>query len=139
MRPEHLADSYAAYLDVIEALEGNARYRNLSPKGEPQLGKRGLYRAIGGGSFAEAPLLWVLNLSDGAHDLLAIAERSQLPFAAVRAAADSLAGAGLLEDLRLDSARASAPPGRGATLRPGTVWRRPGAHERVIARVDRSQ
>ena len=99
VRPEHLADSYAAYLDVIEALERNARYRNLSPKGEPQLGKRGLYRAIGGGSFAEAPLLWVLNLSDGAHDLLAIAERSQLPFAAVRAAADALAGAGLLEEL----------------------------------------
>ena len=35
-------------------------------------------------------LLWVLNLSDGQHDLLAIAERADLPFGAVREAADRL-------------------------------------------------
>ena len=99
VRPEHLADSYAAYLDVIGVLEGNARFRNLSPKGEPQLGKRGLYRSIGGGSFAEAPLLWVLNLSDGRLDLLAIAERSRLPVRDVREAADALATAGLVEEV----------------------------------------
>ena len=97
VRPEHLEDSLEAYLEVLDVLERNGTYVNMSPKGEPQLGKRGLYRAVGGGSFAEAPLLWVLNLADGNHDLLAIASRAGLPFSEIRAAADSLLGAGLLE------------------------------------------
>jgi aminopeptidase-like protein len=96
VRPEALADTFERYLEVFEVLEGNGTYVNLSPKGEPQLGKRGLYRTIGGGSFAEAPLLWVLNLSDGEHDLLEIATRSGLSFPAVRDAAAALEGAGLL-------------------------------------------
>ena len=37
-------------------------------------------------------LLWVLNLSDGRHSLLDIAERSGLGFAAIADAADALAG-----------------------------------------------
>ena len=96
VRPGPLGESFARYLDVIEVLERNRTYRNLSPKGEPQLGKRGLYRSVGGGSFSEGPLLWVLNLSDGEHDLLAVAERSALPFAQVADAADALVDAGLL-------------------------------------------
>jgi aminopeptidase-like protein len=35
---------------VIDVLEGNATYLNQNPKGEPQLGRRGLYRAVSGGS-----------------------------------------------------------------------------------------
>jgi aminopeptidase-like protein len=102
VRPEHLADSFAAYTAVFDLLEaeereGNATYVNLNPKGEPQLGKRGLYRPVGGGSFTEGALLWVLNLSDGRHDLKAIAERSGLPFAEIREAADQLLAAGLLQ------------------------------------------
>ena len=99
VRDDALADSLAAYLEVLAILEDNRRWINTSPKGEPQLGKRGLYRAIGGlpdpgrHSFA---MLWVLNLSDGRHDLLAIAERSGLPFDVVAAAAARLAEAGLL-------------------------------------------
>ena len=105
VRPEHLADSFAAYVAVCELLEGgadegNAAYVNLNPKGEPQLGKRGLYRAVGGGSFAEGALLWVLNLSDGRHDLKAIAARSGLPFSEIREAADQLVAAGLLSSRR---------------------------------------
>jgi aminopeptidase-like protein len=98
VRPRQLAGSLAAYLEVLRLLDGNARYRNLSPKGEPQLGRRGLYGSIGGGGAREREmaLLWVLNLSDGDHDLLAIAERSRLPFSAVREAADALLAAGLL-------------------------------------------
>jgi aminopeptidase-like protein len=84
---------------VLETLERNARFANLSPKGEPQLGKRGLYRSVGGGSSREAALLWVLNLSDGRHDLLAIAERSGLPFDAVVEAAEALEGHDLLKRL----------------------------------------
>ena len=35
-------------------------------------------------------MLWVLNLSDGEHSLLDVAERSGLPFDTVAAAADAL-------------------------------------------------
>jgi aminopeptidase-like protein len=100
VRPAHLERSLAVYRAVVDVLEGNVRYRNLNPKGEPMLGRRGLYRAVGGGDDGrerELALLWVLNLSDGEHDLLAVAERSGLPFAAVRAAADALLDADLLE------------------------------------------
>jgi aminopeptidase-like protein len=44
-------------------------------------------------------LLWVLNLSDGAHSLFEVAARSGLPFAAVAHAAEALVGVGLLEEL----------------------------------------
>jgi aminopeptidase-like protein len=86
---------------VIATLEANRRYRNLAPKGEPQLGRRGLYRSVGGetsGRERELALLWVLNQSDGGSDLLAIAERSGMPFAALAEAAAALVGAGLLAD-----------------------------------------
>lgn len=99
IRPEHLERSLAAYRAVVDLLEGNERYRNLSPKGEPMLGRRGLYRSIGGddsGRERELALLWVLNLSDAEHDLLSIAERARLPFARVREAADRLLEAELL-------------------------------------------
>jgi aminopeptidase-like protein len=97
---EHLADSFAVYARVVGVLERNGRFLNTNPKGEPQLGKRGLYRSVGGGSFAEAALLWVLNLSDGDHDLLAIAERSGLAFGDVADAADALREVDLLVPVR---------------------------------------
>jgi aminopeptidase-like protein len=111
VRAECLADSYRKCLALIELLEGNETYRNLRPKGEPQLGTRGLYRTMGGQSDArsrELALLWVLNFSDGAHSLLDIADRSELPFAALREAADALVGAALLAPER--ASRASARP-----------------------------
>ncbi len=99
---EALEGSLRTYLAVVDILEGNRRYLNLNPKCEPQLGRRGLYRSIGGddeGRFRELALLWVLNLSDGEHDLLAIAERSGTRFAAIREAADALLEVGLLREL----------------------------------------
>lgn len=99
--PESLAASLGLYLRVIAALEGNRRYRNLNPKCEPQLGRRGLYSDLGGEHRGrhELALLWVLNYSDGEHDLLEIATRSKLPFEAVRAAAEALEKAGLLQQI----------------------------------------
>lgn len=82
-------------------LETNCAYVNLSPHGEPQLGRRGLYRASGGAVARpqeEAALLWVLNLSDGSRTLLDIATRSGLPYDTVRRAARRLKEAGLLGD-----------------------------------------
>jgi aminopeptidase-like protein len=89
VRPEALGESFERYVDVIEVLERNRAYRNLSPKGEPQLGKRGLYPRSGRRLVHRGPLLWVLNLSDGRHDLHAVSEQSGLPFAEVADAADA--------------------------------------------------
>lgn len=100
--PEALAESLETYLRVFGILEADRRYLNLNPKGEPQLGRRGLYRSIGGGEDGreqELALLWVLNLSDGDHSLLDVAERSGMSFAAIRTACEALVGAELLRPL----------------------------------------
>jgi aminopeptidase-like protein len=107
IRPDPLAGALGAYLAVAEVLEGDRRFENLSPKGEPQLGRRGLYGSIGGavdGKEQELALLWLLNLADGRHTLLDVARRSGMPFAAVAAAARALEGAGLLRELALEGA-----------------------------------
>jgi aminopeptidase-like protein len=93
-----LEQSLAACKQVVDVLESNRRYINLSPKGEPRLGKRGLYGAVGGRSPAdrERAMLWVLNQSDGSASLLDIAQRSGMGFPAVSVAAEELTKAGLL-------------------------------------------
>ncbi|MGD2074869.1 MAG: DUF4910 domain-containing protein [Gammaproteobacteria bacterium] len=101
VRPRYLAESFAIYARVLDFIEHDRRYRSRSPHGEPRLGKRGLYRAVGGqadGRRAELPLLWVLNFADGKHSLLDVAERSALPFDAVCDAASALVEAGLLDE-----------------------------------------
>jgi aminopeptidase-like protein len=90
VRPEYLADSMRRCLEIVDVLETNRRYVNLNPKGEPQLGKRGLYRDIGGGPSAEGALLWVLNLSDGNHTLLDISDRSGVAYREILDAAEAL-------------------------------------------------
>lgn len=99
VQPGYLADSFTKYLAVVNVLESNKCYLNQNPKCEPQLGKRGLYRTMGGNvesKEAEVAMLWVLNLCDGHHSLLDIAERSKLAFPVVCAAAGALEKAGLL-------------------------------------------
>ena len=95
---DRLIESFCVLSQVIDVLEGNQSYVNLEPYGEPQLGNRGLYRATGGTQIADLQLalLWVLNLSDGRHSLLDIAETSRMPFATIRVAADLLSNHGLL-------------------------------------------
>lgn len=103
IRPEHLGLSIQRYLQVAQVLEGNRIYRNLRPKGEPQLGRRGLYGHIGGGEEGrerQLAMLWVLNQSDGEHDLLDISQRSGLSFATVAEAAQALLEADLLEEVK---------------------------------------
>jgi aminopeptidase-like protein len=101
VQPEHLGDSYARCLEIVMVLEGNRRHLNLNPKCEPQLGKRGIYSGLAAGSEGkevELAMLWVLNYSDGRHDLLDIAERSRMPFRFVRQAADLLIEHDLLRE-----------------------------------------
>jgi aminopeptidase-like protein len=97
--PESLEDSFDTCLRVVDVLERNRTYVNLKPKGEPRLGRYGLYGSLGGGHHGEQQqlaLLWVLNQSDGTTELLDVAERSGLSFALLAEAADRLEAAGLL-------------------------------------------
>jgi aminopeptidase-like protein len=96
--PEHLGDSFAKLRAVVDVMERNEVYRNLSPKGEPQLGRRGLYRPGGGAELPgyEMAILWVLNMSDGSRSLLDVAEQSSVPFPVLAKAAEDLVAAGLL-------------------------------------------
>lgn len=102
IRPEHLGSSFRMVRDMIEILETNWMPLNLSPKGEPQLGRRGLFSPTGGhktNSDRVMACLWVLNLGDGTNSLLDIAERSGMPFTEIAAAADALRTAGLVANL----------------------------------------
>lgn len=109
--PERMAESLCVLRDVIDLLQSNASYVNLAPFGEPQLGKRGLYQALGGVNIPDLQLalLWVLNLSDGRHSLLDIAERAGMSFHSIRAAADLLLAHDLLGPVSADVAEALSP------------------------------
>jgi aminopeptidase-like protein len=95
-----LAESLFACRQILEVLEENGYYISLNPNCEPQLGKRGLYTAIGGSvdsGKCEMAMLWMLNLADGRHSLLDIAERSGLRFQSIFEAASLLVSHGLLQ------------------------------------------
>ncbi|MQA90561.1 MAG: DUF4910 domain-containing protein [Gemmatimonas sp.] len=99
VRPDALADSLAKCRAVVEILENDEVFLNQNQYCEPQLGKRGLYRGMGGN--AELPgfemaLLWLLNLSDGRNGLFDIAERAGLPFRVILQAAEALRSVDLL-------------------------------------------
>lgn len=98
VRPAQLEDSVATCLQILEVLERDRYYRNTNPRGEPQLGRRGIYRSLAerGDGAAEMAMLWTLNLSDGHHSLLEIAERSGMSFLKIDAAAALLEHHGLL-------------------------------------------
>jgi aminopeptidase-like protein len=115
IRPEFLQHSFEACQRMISVLEGDGQYVNLQPKGEPQLGKRGLYGALGGRGPVEREhaLLWVLNQSDGAHSLLDIAKRSGIEFNIIRQAADELERAALVAPA--EDARSKSKPRRART------------------------
>jgi aminopeptidase-like protein len=100
--PAALGDSLATYLSILTVIENNLVYQNKLPYCEPQLGRRGLYKAIGGHTNAkerELALLWILNRADGTRDLLAIAERAKLPFHVIAQAAVELSSAGIIEEI----------------------------------------
>jgi aminopeptidase-like protein len=102
IRPLQLAGSLRVCAAILDVLENNRSYRNENPYCEPQLGRRGLFRSMGGEAGGQATgeemmaRFWVLNLSDGDHSLLKIAERSGISFPMISEAADLLCRAGLL-------------------------------------------
>jgi aminopeptidase-like protein len=112
VRPEWLADSLAICATVVDVLEHNRSYVNLCPKGEPQLGRRGLYGALGGQrelAALQQTMLWVLSCSEGDSTLLEIAGRAGLRFEIVHRAADLLVQHGLLEERTSSLPRKDSP------------------------------
>lgn len=118
IRPEALADSLEKLVSIVDRIDshraapglaresgedarnpapGTRFFLNLKPKGEPQLGKYGLYEALHGDVL---PALWILNFSDGRHSLQAIAARAALPFDKVANTADILVSRGLLKEVK---------------------------------------
>lgn len=107
IRPEHLQSSFDIVAAAIDIIENDRRYLNLNPFCEPQLGRRGLYSAIGGDKDApkkQMAMLWLLNLSDGRHSLLDVAERAGTPFATMHDTALLLEQHGLLRPLARNAA-----------------------------------
>jgi len=79
----HLEESFQMIVRILDVLENDGIYVSRNPKCEPQLGKRGLYQAIGGDKDAarkQMAMLWALNLADGEHSVLDMAERAGIPF-----------------------------------------------------------
>jgi aminopeptidase-like protein len=110
IQPQALADSFSKCLAVMYLLEHNRTYVNQNPHCEPQLGKRGLYRSLGGQTHEginELALLWTLNLSDGRHSLLDIAERAGLEFTQIKNAADALLEHDLLRVVEVEASSGS--------------------------------
>jgi aminopeptidase-like protein len=120
VKSEALGDSLRVVDRILTMAEQDRTYLNTQPFGEPQLGRRGLYRMIGGqhstgssSEFDQMTLLWVLNLADGDHSLLDIAERSGCRFEAVAAAAEALKAVGLL-----GAGETGIDPAAGPVFRP---------------------
>lgn len=102
VKPSRLSESFELLMEIFGRLESAERFINLKPKCEPQLGKRGLYKKVGGESDTQdyqMALLWILNLSDGKHSLDDISERSGLDLAILKKAVSELLKTDLLAKL----------------------------------------
>jgi aminopeptidase-like protein len=97
--PANLDFSYDMVARIVDVIETNRSPVSTSPFCEPQLGKRGLYEAMGGDNQRadrQMAMLWVLNLADGEHSLLDMAERSGVRYSLIREISDLLVNIGLL-------------------------------------------
>jgi aminopeptidase-like protein len=100
VKPDALEESCGVILEILDLLEKNVAYVRVDGRGEPQLGRRGLYRMISGQkdhASTQMALLWLLNLADGHHSLLDMAERSGLAFEKLAAAAVLASQTGLVQ------------------------------------------
>lgn len=96
---EKLEESVNTYYEIVQAFEKEPLYKNIAPYGEPQLGRRGLYRSLSTNNYLEKDLeaiFWMLNLADGTHDLEWIAEKSGIDLVTITKVAEELRNVGLL-------------------------------------------
>jgi aminopeptidase-like protein len=97
---KNLAQSVHVLKDTFLAIDQNARFQSTQPMAEPQLGKRGLYPTLGSQKAMASQVraqLYLLNYSDGEHDLLDISTRARVPMHDIAKAAEGLEGAQLLK------------------------------------------
>jgi aminopeptidase-like protein len=95
-----LFDTLAACEAALRSVLHSPRYRSLNPDCEPQLGRRGLYDAIGGKNESKSlqlALLWVLAYADGDHTLDDLVGMSEMSAATLNRAVELLDKAGLLQ------------------------------------------
>jgi len=98
-----LSEAVDVYENICRSLDCNETFKNTSPFGEPNLGKRGLYPTIGGKHGDMEHLLrahaalWLCNQCDGARDLIAIAERSGISLNILHSVARDCVEKGLFE------------------------------------------
>jgi aminopeptidase-like protein len=95
-----IIDTLSYYKKIVDIIEGNCFLISKYPFGEPQLGKRGLYDDVSGLREKKGDieaLMWVLNLSDGKHDLIDIAVKSGKPIDLVMEVANKAEHFGLVE------------------------------------------
>ena len=105
-----ITESLEIYRDVVGILDSNIVPVSVVQHGEPQLGRRGLYPSTGGAINQpsakvpvedEAPdidaMSWVCFMADGSHDLISIAERSELHFSRILNATRLLDKAGVVQ------------------------------------------
>jgi len=78
--PVGLAGSFEIYRKMISTIESNKRYR-VTVKGEPQLGKRGLYPSVSTGRPGDDAdtIVNVLAYCDGTNDLIELADIVGIP------------------------------------------------------------
>jgi aminopeptidase-like protein len=90
---EELDKSFGLVARVIDILETDWFPVNTAPFCEPQLGRRGLYKAMGGDNERvdrQMAMLWILNLADGEHSLHDIADRAGIEITRIREVAELL-------------------------------------------------
>lgn len=78
--PQGLAGAFGALQKCITVIEANATYRTVC-LGEPQLGKRGLYPTLSkrGSALEVQTMMNILAYADGERDLIALADRIDVP------------------------------------------------------------
>ena len=103
LKKEKLLDSFLKYLEIIFVIENNKKFKNMNPKCEPNLGKRGLYNLIGTANEKDKKteaILWLLNFSDGEHSLLEISLKSKISFNKLLNVANILVEKHLLKEIK---------------------------------------
>ena len=103
-------ESLTLYRDAIRILEENTIFNSSVPKGEVQLGHRGLYPQAGGSinqpavngidngpEYQELDVIsWLLFLADGKNDLVTIAEKTGIAYSDLLRVARKLAGKAII-------------------------------------------
>ena len=98
--PAALADSLEACHSAFTSVLTSPRYLSTNPQCEPQLGRRGLYDAIGGNNESKSlqlALLWMLAYADGKFTLDDLESLSGMPRVTLEKAAGLLLDADLLD------------------------------------------